>query len=832
MEKPFAWVRPLVPWGLVLGLALFGCAGFHSQPIDPSGAQLAPPPPPGGRIADPLAPVYREIPPPVRLWDRVGLTLSPQECIAPIRSEVILVAGVIGSDNYLRTNEPVHWTIDPAGVGQFAGVCPGSFVDYLVGDFTRPRVASGNFAVTSTSRRYQLLTRGTPRPDDDVPIVAGQTWVSVTSAVEGTTVVTAFAPRVRDWTQRTQTARIHWIDAQWTLPPPAIVAAGGRHTLVTTVTRQSDQSPCVNWIVRYEIISGPRAQLAPGGQVVEVSTDSSGRAAAEIFEMETTAGTTCVSIQVIRPGGPEGRRLVVGRGSTHISWSAPGLSIRKLAPTVAAVGGSLNYRIEVSNTGDLPASKVTVTDRLPSGLTLIRVEPPPTASGNLLSWSFDSLAAGQIRSITLECRPERAGRFENTVEATAAGNLAARSTAGTEVSVPQLQLRVTGPERATVGQSIQFSIDITNGSSIPLAGLLVKARFDPGLEHAVAASPIERDLGRVLQPGETHRIGVEFRVVRVGRHCTTIELLSDNVVLASAQGCVTAEAQTPGPTPPTTPEVPPPTGPPPPQVPRAVTPKVTVRVLAPASAQVGEMVEFVIELSNAGATLVRDLRLSCRLDPPLQPRFATGGFEPRPAGELLAPFVWRRDTLPAGQTLQYRVQCTAQQAAAQACLQVRLTGPDGLDVTETKCVKIQETSAAITPSAPAGALRLSVEPLQSRIAQGGRTTIVIRVTNSGTTPQDQVQVTASVPVPLERIKFGTLGPTGTDDPTFEDSTIRFAPVLQLAPGETAEFRLVVSGKQTGQGSVRVQVVSRQQPQAATDTVVIDVAGPTKQIPSR
>ncbi len=83
--------------------------------------------------------------------------------MAPVGSEVVLQAGVLGPDGYLRTNERVEWSIAPGSAGEIldfnrAGVC-----DVLVGDFNRPRRVTNTFAIGSTSRESLVLTRGTPR---------------------------------------------------------------------------------------------------------------------------------------------------------------------------------------------------------------------------------------------------------------------------------------------------------------------------------------------------------------------------------------------------------------------------------------------------------------------------------------------------------------------------------------------------------------------------------------------------------------------------------------------------------------------------------------------
>ena len=80
----------------------------------------------------------------------------------------------------------------------------------------------------------------------------------------------------------------------------------------------------MGWRVRYEIVGGAPAQLdETGAQVLEVRTDSQGRATVTIVPVSTDAGTTQLSVQVIRGGESIGGmdRIIVGEGSTSVNWA-------------------------------------------------------------------------------------------------------------------------------------------------------------------------------------------------------------------------------------------------------------------------------------------------------------------------------------------------------------------------------------------------------------------------------------------------------------------------------------------------------------------------------
>ncbi|MHC4402648.1 MAG: YdjY domain-containing protein [Planctomycetota bacterium] len=139
--------------------------------------------------------------------------------------------------------------------------------------------------------------------------------------------------------------------------------------------------------------------------------------------------------------------------------------------------------------------------------------------------------------------PETAAPPETTiVESPAAaspvhGSTASRNATPQTEPKPLVEIAISGPKQAAVGDEVTFVLVITNRGTIPAAGLLVNDRFDPGLEHDVSASPIERDL-EDLAPGASRRLGVSFRVTRPGALSNHAEVRAGEHVLATARATV------------------------------------------------------------------------------------------------------------------------------------------------------------------------------------------------------------------------------------------------------------------------------------------------------
>jgi len=820
---------------------LGGCYSWQGVRIDPTGERIFTRGPLG-----PMTPIDQPQQP--NGCEDIGVCLQPAETVAPVGDEVVLVASALGPDGHMTTNRRLEWTLAEGSVGHFVAVGEGTWIDLLTADFNCPRKVDNTFVIGNTSRRYLRLTRGTPSTQDDVYVLPGQGWVSLSSPVEGTSYVTVYIPAVANWQAHKETAVVHWVDAQWQFPPPTINPAGGRAVLTTSVMHQSDQSPCVGWLVRYEILDGPPAGFAPqGARVVEVPTDSSGRASVEIFQTQPAAGTNQIRIQVIRPpqpAGPAARQLLVGTGTTSATWSAPGLAVYHTGPAAAGVGTTIRLRTQVSNPGDLPVQDVVLTEEVPAGLTYLGSNPPAEVAAEKLQWRLGQLGPGEVRSVEINYRAAREGSVTSCAEATAAGGLNASHCTTINVSSappPVVQLSVSGPQRAAVGSRVQFEMAVTNRGTVPTGVLLIKDHFDPGLQHDVAREWIEATLGE-LQPGETKRVSVTFTVAQAGTLCHEVHVLKGDQVLAKERACVEAvAAAAPGAE--TAPPVPAPTA-----------AAFSVTKTGPDRRTVGQTAAFVISITNTGTQELANLRVVDTYDAALKPTLATEGH--RLEGNSL---VWTIDRLPAGTSTQYQVHCECLEAGQSVCNRVAVSVPDGTRSEDSACLTIQPATSSpappsgVTPgeppgpsippgttpgqapgtapgqpSAPPGApatggarLNVTMADLRDPVAAGREVTYDIRVTNQGTAADDQVVVAVEVPAGLVIAPLGTVGP-GLSKPSIEGRTVRFDPTGPLGPGESIDFRVRVQTQQAGQYRLRASVTSRNWPQPVSEEETTEV----------
>ncbi|MGL4512100.1 MAG: hypothetical protein ACRCT8_03355 [Lacipirellulaceae bacterium] len=415
------------------------------------------------------------------------MQLTPSRVLAPVGSEVIVRAGVCADDGYLRTNRRVDWMLEPQGTGQFVTVGEQGEMDMLRLPWQRPAKHDNSYAVGYASPYHTCLDRGTPDSTDDVQVRPGDAWITVTSATEGVSYVTAHAPESDNWDARRGTATIYWIDAQWALPTSVSVQPGQTHTLVTTVTRQSDGAPVAGWLVRYEVLQGATARLGyEAGQAAEVTTDASGRASVAVTPTDDQPGTALIKATVVRPaqsGGMTSPRLEVGSGESTVAWSP------MASPLVPPSTGPLN-----------PAPSLPAGPRPPAPFV-----PAPGERG------------GPIPPDT------RAPRLEINVT---------RDT--------------TGPVR--VGDTIPLTIKVKNTGQSPATGIVVFDRFDPGLTSELdtaARNSIRYEQMPSLAPGQQDLVRLELKAASPGRQCHEVTVTADGADRAFERQCFDVEAPLP-----------------------------------------------------------------------------------------------------------------------------------------------------------------------------------------------------------------------------------------------------------------------------------------------
>ena len=524
------------------------------------------------------------------------LGITPSRVLAPIGSEVVLRGAVCGTDGYLKTNRRVEWMLDRRGTGEIVTVGNRRELDMFRRVRDMPRKVDNSYVIGTTSPFYECIDRGTADPTDDLQIRAGESWISVTSPVEGTSYVTAYMPSVDDWNGRTARATIYWVDAEWTLPRSATLAPGERHTLTTTVTRQSDGTPLAGWIVRYTVRGGGAGLGYDAGTTIERRTDDGGRASVEVTPTDSQPGSTTINVEVIRPEQTtieSSPRVTLGGGDVTLTWS-PGGAVGTLTPPGGGdtptftepspsdsfppvdtgpppadnrqpdldlqvnlaslgpheVGGRAQFETTIINRGDGTAEISQVTVNFDPGLKHAAAQP---GEPFIKIVQPITLEPGESKALPL-LDFEIVGAGRQTISISVDSNAPLPTVERAEVDVvqaapparPTLGVTVTGPTQLRQGEVAEFRIVIRNNSNVTAENVVVVNTYDQALQPSQSAPPMTQfsngqigwELGAIEANGQRDLILKSRCAEAAASACNRVEVIASPDVTVRDEKCL------------------------------------------------------------------------------------------------------------------------------------------------------------------------------------------------------------------------------------------------------------------------------------------------------
>ena len=325
-----------------------------------------------------------------------ALVVEPASISAPVGSDVIVVASYIGEDSeYLRTGEKLNWNI--SGVGQFLesnpGETPGAglFTGEYEGCLDCPLLKKSkkidfSSATTTTTSQLWHINRGTESRLDDVTVLRGQSWTSVSASEEGTSNVVVMSNTIGNWDKRRAVAQIHWVDAAFKYPQSGIGMVNSTTTLTTNVIRRSTAEPREGWLVRYDVLGGDAALGPQAAKSVLVTTDATGNATVSLSQILGNPGTAKLQATVFRPATDRDKQVEIDKRTFFYTWTyAAPVTFSVRAPEQYVPNQNMNYQLVVNNLSDFK-QEVVIEMVIPKGTTLL---PPVDRQRHIWSQEAD-----------------------------------------------------------------------------------------------------------------------------------------------------------------------------------------------------------------------------------------------------------------------------------------------------------------------------------------------------------------------------------------------------------------------------------------------------------
>ena len=809
--------------------------------------------------------------------------MTPARIVAPVGAEVVVLAGICGGDGFYTMNQPLEWMLSNDSAGQFievGGITERPRLNNLIGP--KAKKFDGNYAWGRTSLQPNVIDRGTPTPADDIELLKGQAFVSMSSASAGTSYVTCVAPKAEAWDKRRASTIIHWVDALWSVPTPSTATAGTVHPLTTVVSRNTDGNGVEGWKVRYSIVGGAPAEFAPtGSQTVEATTNEAGQATVQIRQAagQFDPGQTQVRVDVIRPklfGEPE---LVVESGITTVNWSTPALTIRAIGPRTAGVNEAFNYRVEVSNPGDQETRGVKLRTRdLPLDLEFISSSPKPTVYGNQYEWDLGNIApGGPPRIVDVQLKSAAPGNQELCFAISSeTDQLATEACAQTEIVNPCIGVQLAGPTEVAVGEQAEFEITISNQCEEAIENVDLKILYDNGLLAPGAGNPIGAKVG-TLAFNEEKTMTIVFDAVSAGRQCFKLKVSADGGHTADGERCL--------------------------EVVPGGNANVNLQMEGQRIVIVGGKALIRGEVTNVGDVPLNNVSVLNRFSPSLVPERVTDKFPHRWTGPENDELIFDVGTLAPGQTAVVETEFVANQIDGDAFSEMTVSSPDVTPSTRRYDMRIQDLSPGnpspgsgagagagagadsvlggggqgrepslqipedgetaptqpdfgdprnpgIVPRNPVppfgggsgqgdieipndagtqqlnqgqGTLAVGVRTLDRQVALGGQSRIEFSVTNTSNVVDSQVDISMLMPPSLQLVGWEDQpNPLPIVGQTPDGTRTDLRRVLSMRAGETLRFVAVVQGLAPGQATFEVRAASDRSvgTETATDTVLI------------
>jgi uncharacterized repeat protein (TIGR01451 family) len=427
------------------------------------------------------------------------------------------------------------------------------------------------------------------------------------------------------------------------------------------------------------------------------------------------------------------------RVATQAKWErAAQLAVLVQGPENAIPGQPVAYQIQVKNRGAEMLAEVSVVLPIPPGTRIVPTDPDAERQNESLQWKLGNMEPQQERVLRFDVQSIQPGEVHLRPRATFGPG------AGLTTSVVRapFSLSVTGPEGATVGETVVFNVQVGNHTSSPIANVNLRCELSDGLAHAQGRE-VTADLAEPLLPSQVRAIPLETLVRAPGRQQITVN--------ATAIGGHRGQASW--------------------SVPVSEASLVLVQ-RGPRQANVGEVLTFRLEVRNPGRSAVGPVRLSQTLPEGISFGSAStsGMFE-----VATQAIVWTLPALQAGE--MQAVTFTAQG---------RKPGDWAMPVTAgaTGIAEARATQAVRIDSAPTASLTLKTQ--DDRLAINGETVCEVRLYNQGPNNMRDARLVVQIPEGLDVVAVE--GPTKWQQ---RGKQVVFEPMAELRPRVDAIYRVRV-----------------------------------------
>lgn len=429
----------------------------------------------------------------------------------------------------------------------------------------------------------------------------------------------------------------------------------------------------------------------------------------------------------------------------------PSMVIQKFAPPEIQVGKPAKFQVQVRNVGGQTADEVVVRDELPHGTKLISTTPHADTDGSLLVWNLGALSTGEERTMEIELMPMAEGEIGSVATVT----YAARASAKTRCTMPQLAVRMTAPGQVMIGQEQRVKIELRNPGTGDATGVMLFENVPSNVTHP-AGQTLEFEIG-TLRAGETRELELVLAAAKAGPVV--------NAITAKADGNLQVQQQVEF---------------------EVIAPALAVSVDGPERRYLERPATYQVQIENPGTAPAHDIELVTKLPKGMQFVRANNMGEYDTSTHAV---YWSLAELPEGERGVVELVAMPVESGQQT-LEVDGKAGQGLADHAKRDVLVEGLAA----------IMFEVRDAQDPIEVGRETSYEVRVVNQGTAPATNVQVVVNLPPGMQFISA-----SGEPRYSAQGNGVVFEPLAKLAPKADTTYQIKVKGIQAGDQRVIVQV---------------------------
>jgi len=462
-------------------------------------------------------------------------------------------------------------------------------------------------------------------------------------------------------------------------------------------------------------------------------------------------------IQPVRATGTESASKATPRAASpragDQTHSTPSVIVDWVKQSDINVGQECQIDLVARNTGNAPASQVTLEATFPSSVRLTSAEPKPTASGDKLTWTFDSLPVGGEKRIAIKLIPSRRGDLGTSAEV----RFSSQSGTVFKVEEPLLKIAVKGPREVLLGDPASQLITVSNPGTGTANNVKLEAVLSEGLEHP-RGNRLTIEIGSI-SPGDSQTVRIGLSAVKGGEQSMQIAATSSSEASSVAVEKI-----------------------------QVIAPSLKVAVDGPGLRYKGRSATYVTSVTNDGTVANNNVRVTQHLPEGFQFVSADRGGKYDAAQRTIHWFLGRME---GGQTSQVSCELVANSL-----------GDFGHQVVVVSDAGVRSEAKTDTTVKGVASLGTEIVDLDDPVEVGAETAWEVRVRNDGSKAATNIALICELPDEVELLS--ARGPTQA---VAENRQVIYKALPQLAPGQQAIFRVHVKGAVEGTHRLRAKVTS-------------------------